>query len=425
MNAHVASRPQTSAPRFTVDGGDELEKYLAGICAQVLAGVRTIIPPNKLDGLLLGGGYGRGEGGVLKTEAGDQPYNDLEFYIFIRGNNWLNERRHRGALQKLGHEIARAVGIEIEFKIISAAKLRRSPPSMFYYDLLMGHRWLWGGEGLLAGCGHHRLAHRIPLAEAARLMMNRCSGLMFAREKLRHWPFTEADADFVGRNLAKAQLAFGDAVLAAGGQYHWSCVRRHARLRELAATEKFDWLPELLAHHAAGVEFKLRPRRARSPLASLAAQHEELSGLGLRLWLWLEGRRLGKTFSSARDYALSPLDKCPETNPWRNLLVNVNIFGPAIFFEAHAGRYPRERLFHALAILLWEKRGLDLELTARLQSELRTCASIRENLVQAYQALSARLNGSYLPAPETSNLLATGHAAVESPGFKYSHSPLR
>lgn len=424
MNAIPACPPPVDARRFTVDGDDALEKHLADVCDQVLAGIQSLIPPDKLDGLLLGGGYGRGEGGVLLTDAGARPYNDLEFYVFIRGNNWLNERRYRAALQKLGHEIAHSAGIEIEFKIISAGKLRHSPPSMFYYDLLMGHRWLWGHEGILVGCGHHRLAHRIPAAEATRLLMNRCSGLLFAREKLRHWPFTEADADFVGRNLAKAQLAFGDAVLTAFGQYHWSCRQRHAHLRELAATEKFDWLPELLAHHAAGVEFKLHPRRTRAPLATLMAQHEELSSIGLRVWLWLESRRLGRTFSSGRDYALSSLDKCPETNLWRNLLVNLNLFGPAMLFEPHAARYPRERLFHALAILLWEKRSLDLELTARLQSELRTCASLRENLVSAYQALSARLNGSYLPPADPSGPPEHGHATAAAPVFKYSHSPL-
>mgnify|MGYP006142135189 CR=1 FL=1 len=40
------------------------------------------------------------------------------------------------------------------------------------------------------------------------------TGLLFARERLDRPHFTAADADFVGRNLAKARLALGDAVLA-------------------------------------------------------------------------------------------------------------------------------------------------------------------------------------------------------------------
>src|SRR5438445_13084871 len=78
-----------AAARFTLDGSDELERHLTQTCQKVLAGIQAIVPSRKLEALLLGGGYGRGEGGVLKTEAGNQPYNDLEFYVFIRGNTWL------------------------------------------------------------------------------------------------------------------------------------------------------------------------------------------------------------------------------------------------------------------------------------------------------------------------------------------------
>src|SRR5438270_14023722 len=84
--------------RFTIDGSDGLESHLARICERVRGGLYAIIPPSKIDGVVLGGGYGRGEGGVLKSESGDQSYNDLEFYVFIKGNRLLNQRRFGGAL---------------------------------------------------------------------------------------------------------------------------------------------------------------------------------------------------------------------------------------------------------------------------------------------------------------------------------------
>src|SRR4051794_37699748 len=74
------------SPRFTMDGDDALEKHLTRGCEQVLSGVRGLIPAHKLEAVLLGGGYGRGEGGVLRTSEGDRPYNDLEFYVAITGN---------------------------------------------------------------------------------------------------------------------------------------------------------------------------------------------------------------------------------------------------------------------------------------------------------------------------------------------------
>lgn len=377
--------------RFTLDGGPALEEHLAKSCGQVLDGVLGVIPRTKLQGLLLGGGYGRGEGGVLRGSAGEQPYNDLEFYVLMRGWPLLNERAYSETLHAVGHKLSSDVGVDVEFKILSLAKLRNSPINMFYYDLLMGHRWLYGGEQLLAGCEHHQLAETIPLSEATRLLMNRCSGLLFARDKLQCLQLSPEAADFIGRNQAKAKLAFGDVLLAAEGQYHWSCHTRHQRLFRLE--KKWPWLEKIQLLHREGVEFKLHPQRAAPDVAFLARQQEHLTELGLALWLWLENRRLGAHFANARDYALSNRNKCPETNVPRNCLVNIKTFGPGSLLQRDAFRYPRQRLFHALTLLLWEPQLLGQPpLLQRVRSELNTTARGFSELVSAYKNLWARFN---------------------------------
>jgi len=378
-------------PRFTIDGSDELEARLATTCSHVLAGLQSSVPAAKLEALLLGGGYGRGEGGVLKTPAGDRPYNDLEFYVCLRGNRWWNETNFGPVLHALGEELSPQAEVDVEFKIFSLDQLRRSPVNMFYYDLVMGHQWLVGDEELLSGCEHHREAHQLPLSEATRLLMNRCSGLLFARHHLMQKPFTPVHADFAGRNLAKAQLAFGDVILAAHGRYHWSCRERHARLQEFSMQEELPWLPEVQRHHAAGLEFKLHPRKTTASASELAPQHSDLVNLGLKLWLWLESRRLQHPFASARDYARSPLDKCPETNGWRNRLINLRTFGPAQLLTGKSARYPRQRLFHTLALLLWEPAALqEARMLRQLHRELGASAADFDGLVRAYEKLWRR-----------------------------------
>ena len=379
--------------RFTIDGSDELEARLATTCSKVLSGLQSTIPASKLEAVLLGGGYGRGEGGVLKTDSGDRPYNDLEFYVCLRGNRWLNETNFGPVLHALGEELSPEAEIDVEFKIFSLEQLRRSPVNMFYYDLVMGHQWLLGDEGMLKGCEHHREAHQIPLSEATRLLMNRCSGLLFARHHLNQKPFTPVHADFTARNLAKAQLAFGDVILTAHGQYHWSCRERHGRLKKFSAREELPWLSEIQCHHAAGVEFKLHPRKADADASELAIQHSDLVNLGLKLWLWLESRRLNHAFASADDYASSPLNKCAETNGWRNRLINLRTFGPASLLTRRSARYPRERLFHALALLLWEPAALDEpRLLRQWHKELNTSAIDFDGLVRAYEKLWRRFH---------------------------------
>ena len=346
--------PDGRTTRFTLDGDDHLEAHLATTCSLLLAGLRGLIPEPRIEAVLLGGGYGRGEGGVMHTEKGDRPYNDMEFYVCLRGNRHLNEQRHRLALEVLGEILTPRAGVDIEFKITSLATLRSAPVSMFTYDLIMGHRLLLGDPALVEGLEHHRNPEDIPAAESTRLLMNRCSGLLFAQERLRRAEFTAHDADYVQRNLAKAELAFGDALLTAHGRYHWSCPERHRRLKQLAPEPAPVWLEKVRNHHVNGVLFKLHPERSLASRDELQSRHTALVELGLNVWLWQEQRRLGQAFGSARDYALSSHDKCPETRPARNLLVNLKLAGPRALLRSDRWRHPRNHALSALSLLLWD-----------------------------------------------------------------------
>ncbi len=383
-----------AAATFTLDGDDGLEGHLERTCARVLSGIRGLIPERKLEGLFLGGGYGRGEGGVLSQTTGDRPYNDLEFYVAIRGPRHLNEIRYGRRLTVLGEILTHLAGVEIEFKITSLAELAAQPISMFSYDLVEGHRLLWGGTAakLLPGCDHHRRAEELPPMEATRLLMNRCSGLLLARAQLEREPFTAAAADFVRRNIAKAQLALGDAVLASEGFYRWSCRERHGRLRRLARHEPSPWHDALVRHHAAGLEFKLHPVAAALPREILQARHAEVTDLARQCWIRLESRRLGRSFASAQDYAADPINKCPGTSPARNFILNLRIDGLRLKSRPNPWRHPRQRVLHALAVLLWEPAVIfNPEVELRLRRELQTRAKTPEQWLAAYRALWRRV----------------------------------
>lgn len=386
--------PVVSPRRFTLDGGRELERRLHVVCERIRGALCGLFPPDKLEAVLLGGGYGRGEGGVLNTPEGEQPYNDLEFYVFLRGNRHVNELRYHRPLEVLGHILTPQVGVEVEFKIASLEEFARKPVSMFSYDLVSGHRLLVGHEELLDECGHHMIAANIPLSECSRLLMNRCSGLLFARERLEQRdPFTTADADFVRRNIAKAALALGDAVLAARGGYHWSCRERHHRLLELSPEPSLRCLEQLRLHHKVGVAFKLHPERYAGSRAQLKRRHHSVTSLARDIWLWIESQRLGTPFSSMPDYVEDPLDKNPETSPARNALVNAKVLGPVRALKGNPARHPRERVLNALAILLWEPDALiSPHWRRRLQTELFTDAPDFSGMVAAYRELWARVN---------------------------------
>lgn len=379
------------AARFTLDGDEGLERHLAQTCARVLSGIRGLIPADRLEGVLLGGGYGRGEGGVLRGPAGDRPYNDLEFYVAIKGHRHLNEARYHLRLDVLGEILTHLADVEIEFKITSFAELATQPVSMFSHDLLAGHR-LWSDTPLPRGCDRHRSAESIPSAEATRLLMNRGSGLLFARAELDRTPFTPAAADFVRRNIAKVQLACGDAVLTAGGRYHRSCRERHHRLQQLAASEPSPWLEAVLRHHAIGVAFKLHPTAGGFTRDALAPLHREVSGLAEQTWLSLEARRLGRAFPSARAYAEDPGDHCAGTPRFRNFLLNFRVNGFRLRARPSPWRHPRQRVFRALALLLWEPATFtDVALRTCLARELNAPVPTFAAGLAAYRALWSRV----------------------------------
>jgi len=96
---------------------------------------------------------------------------------------------------------------------------------------------------------------------------------------------------------------------------------------------------------------------------------------------------LNQTFSSARDYALSTVEKSPGSTVWRNVVLNAKTFGPASIFDHEATRYPRERLLNSLPLLLWEGPLNNPHIKQHLQKELRTTASDWQGFVTAYKAV--------------------------------------
>jgi hypothetical protein len=213
--------------------------------------------------------------------------------------------------------------------------------------------------------------------------MNRCSGLLFAGEKLEHEPFSAEDADFICRNIAKTELALGDALLIALGRYNWSCLERGRRLSDLASTEDLPWIEQVRQRHAAGVEFKLQPYQSRLSREVLQAQLREVSSLASEALLWLENRRLGCDFPSAADYASSRVNKWPDSSCWQNFLTNLRVFGPRALLLPRSRRHPRERILNALALLLWVPAETPNALMRKVQHEL--LVSEPTALISAYR----------------------------------------
>lgn len=313
--------------------------------------------------LVLSGGYGRGEGGVFRDEAG-QPdlYNDLEFYMLLANEaaepaarRWCEAHERDGTVE---------LGIDVEFKRLPIGALRTGEPSMFYYDLMQGHRLIWGRSNWVERVPADLSATaKIPMHEATRLLFNRGSGLFFSRCALAKQD-ERVTSGFVERNHNKVKIALGDAVLAANGQYHHFCRERNRRVVAGLTDAPPHW-EKLVQWHTEGTAFKLSPRHTMVDLSGQMKTQAELAGAWLETFLWLESKRLGRVYQSADMYAHGTGRLFPETPRWRNVALRMRdrrSRGGALPYWTD---YPRGALLRVLVKLVDPNAEPDARMIAR------------------------------------------------------------
>jgi len=268
-----------------------VEAAVEGIASDI---ARLRVP--GLAGVVLGGGYGRGEGGVkIAADGAVGLSNDLDFFAVVErgGGDGLADAVGK-ALAPVGETWSGKTGISVDFTAKTPERLKKDEERLMVQELLRGYCDVWGrpGKELFAHLAM-RPAEAVPWSEAARLLVNRGMGLLFAREPGR-------ESDFVARNLAKCVMGAGDAKLVARGAYCWKAVERAAALADPLYDRALAW--------------KFRPREEppcswEEARAAWLASEEEVGGAdagkarSLRQAVrWLVRRRsLGPVASLGRD----------------------------------------------------------------------------------------------------------------------------
>ena len=242
---------------FTSSGEAAIERLIEEQLTGVRDDILAALPRQQLDCLVLGGGYGRGEGGVLSTPEGPLPYND---YDIVLVHHMGDRRRLAGALQQIHETHSRLCGIHVDVLPLHIRRLTRLPPALTWYELAQGHVVLWGDESTLAPLLARRLDDVAP-SEWGRLLVNRASGLLFAswlRQGHRCNVVGEADEpSFTTRQVFKAWLSLGDVLLADRGMYSPLVTERRKRFEALCARGQG---PDWGAEYTRACEFKLRPQ---------------------------------------------------------------------------------------------------------------------------------------------------------------------
>ncbi len=294
----------------------------------------------KVEALVLGGGYGRGEGGVAADAQGNaRLFNDLDYFVFT--SNPEDPGLHRAVSEWERAESGR-LGIDVEGKCLPRSDLEQTPGSMMFFDLVSAHTVVMGPPDYLAAYQSLAASETIAAIEATRLMWNRGSGLLFALADLQNG----CQPEVVHRNQSKAKLAIGDALLTIRGQYRPYVQERREILDTLAEVS-----PSIRRLHGEGAAFKLRP--TPSPEESLLWEAQrELTELWLRSFLEIESERLGTDFDSPGAYARYRGRLFPETPRLRNRALHLRDRLRRGGGLKPSWDYPRSALQRALVLLL-------------------------------------------------------------------------
>ena len=229
--------------RFVAIDSPAMDALVADAIARIGATIETLRVPS-LRGVVLGGGYGRGEGGVIADKAGERLSNDLDFFaITEKGASGRDIRALTDALAPVAETWTAKLGIDVDFVVRTPWRIKHDEERVMIQELVHGYVDVAGEPGAeLFKDVARRPPDAFPWTEAVRLLVNRGVGLVLAR--------TNPDATFAARNVNKCVLGAGDAMLIARHAYVWRTTDRAAALG--------------LPAYDAAVRWKFRPGKERT-----------------------------------------------------------------------------------------------------------------------------------------------------------------
>jgi hypothetical protein len=333
--------------RFTDFGNAELELRIAGDLERI-ADVAQEHLGDRFHTLVLGGGYGRSEGGGRQRSDAWEPYNDYDLFVIVDGVPAWRRSSLRSEIAALGRSLEEELNLEVELSAIRAEDLSTLPFTMMWCELLGGHHVVRGTHDALRAAPE-MAPDQLPLFEGVHYLSNRAALIL--------WGLVEdLGADRTWKFIHKAWLAIGAAALIGDGRFR---IGYDLRLQEIEdkLPEGFDGIPMILERYREAAHARKRPTPA--PAAGIVEERrQEVTQALLVCWRWLEKRRIGREFPGFEDYASAPhLFSEPWPDRPMNVVRQLRLLGSAGLQPAGVTtEHPRSRPIRAIPALLEQRR---------------------------------------------------------------------
>jgi len=228
--------------RLTVNGSKHFEEKLSLVLDAMAADINTLVDDSLYEAIILIGGYGRGEGGVIKVDGVELPHNNFDFVVVTKNISSEETSFLEQLCKTIFNTHSKKLGIEVEFSVLSLAKIKRIDPLVITYDMKYGHKLIAGNNDFLVNESRFEL-ESIPSWDVRNLMVNRGTLLIINDLILQKESLSKKDEKIIVKHWIKAIIGYGDALLYYLGRYDYSYVEKQKRMqRQTAVSNRFKAL---------------------------------------------------------------------------------------------------------------------------------------------------------------------------------------
>ncbi|NQV18759.1 MAG: hypothetical protein HQ534_09480 [Armatimonadetes bacterium] len=274
--------------KFTVRGSEDVEKKIMEIMKEVAFIIESQINPNNFTALIMLGGYGRGEGGVVIFDGKEYPHNNFDFLLITRN---LNKKKQNDLKKKIYPKLIplnRKIKTQIDLGIVNASNLKHTANRIIWYDMRFGHKTILGDENFVPSLRRFRL-QTIPKWDARNLLVNRGT-LMIINELLLKKKNLDNDVrKLIIKHINKAIIGYGDALLFFLNDYNWSYVEKQKRMQN-----RNDVSEDFKKIYDKAMEFRFQPKYENYMRYDYIRWMEELKSHFEYIHKYCEAQHLGK-----------------------------------------------------------------------------------------------------------------------------------
>ena len=347
--------------KYTLTGSQAFDNLIDRQLMLVTEEILNLIPQKDIAAILLGGGYGRGEGGVLIENDKEYLYNDYDLFVILKNISYLKKKKYQNKIHLIHEKFTPLFKIDVDVGPLQTVNaISNAPHWMMWYELKNGYKLLWGNKSIKSYFPDYS-HEKMPIMEAYRLLLNRGVGLLLCKQHFETYEETESQ-EFILRNIRKAQLAMGDAFLIKKERFHYSYKRRDEIFSELKQDEDMLTLG-IYDYYKIAYQFKERPHKPNLSKEQYLTEYQNTLQIYEALYCWIFTNKFSQELNLS-DYQMIIDDiftkdvnlKAKIKNIYKNVRFAKNKIDNSMIIK-----HPRYRLFMTLPYFLFNKQEISCQ----------------------------------------------------------------